>query len=668
MPTAHKSARGGEGSVGQRVLRLDGLPKLTGEAVYGDDGAPSDALWLRAIRSPHAHARFVIGDLASFYSSHPGIARVFAAADVPGENSFGVYANLKDQPVFAEGFVRYRGEAVLAVVGTLEAVEQLNAADVPIAWEPLPALHGTEAALADGALALHTDKPDNVLTTGLVESGRPGRCMQHRAACGGRHLRNVIRRACLHRAGSGICQARGRPYGGPCLHPGPHDGPRRGCARPGPAAGAGPHCSDSLRRRLRRQARRLPAAHAGGRSLASRSAGAVRVRAHRVDGLHHQAPPGAHLGAGQLRPRWPARQLRDGRRLQHRRLCLLGPDRGRTRAGACDGTLSGPPRAQPCARHLHQRHTCRCVPRVRRAAGGHCPRNAARRSCGAGRHRPVGISPPQRAAGGRRDGLRTGAGSQCRSRRLPRCPAAALARPGGDADAFNARARSTRRGVGIGCMWYGIGNTALSNPSTMRLTLARDGRLVFWNGAVDIGQGSTTVLTQIAADALGLPVSAFELVVGDTDLTLDAGKTSASRQTFVSGKAAQLAGEALRAKILRLTNAGPGARISLDGARLGVSDGGSADRGGPRALARPGRWHCAGRYWHLRSADHAARRQGPGRTLCHLRFCRPDCLRRCRSRPRHREGAHHRGRARCRPHHQSRRWSKARFTAASRRD
>ena len=143
-----------------------------------------------------------------------------------------------------------------------------------------------------------------------------------------------------------------------------------------------------------------------------------------------------------------------------------------------------------------------------------------------------------------------------------------------EAAALNASARTTRRGVGIGCMWYGIGNTGLSNPSTMRLTLARDGTLTFWNGAVDIGQGSTTVLTQIAADALGLPVSAFQLVVGDTDRTFDAGKTSASRQTFVSGKAAQLAGEALRAKILRLTNAGPDAQISLDGARLSVSDGG----------------------------------------------------------------------------------------------
>ena len=54
-------------------------------------------------------------------------------------------------------------------------------------------------------------------------------------------------------------------------------------------------------------------------------------------------------------------------------------------------------------------------------------------------------------------------------------------------------------------MWYGCGNTALPNPSTMRITLGRDGALTFFNGAVDIGQGSSTVLLQIAADALGLP-------------------------------------------------------------------------------------------------------------------------------------------------------------------
>jgi aldehyde oxidoreductase len=122
-----------------------------------------------------------------------------------------------------------------------------------------------------------------------------------------------------------------------------------------------------------------------------------------------------------------------------------------------------------------------------------------------------------------------------------------------------------RRGLGVAGMWYGCGNTSLPNPSTIRVGLAADGRLVLHQGAVDIGQGSNTVITQICAEALGLPVAAFTLVGADTDLTPDAGKTSASRQTFVTGAAALRAGTALRAQILRRLNAGEDARLTLTG-------------------------------------------------------------------------------------------------------
>jgi aldehyde oxidoreductase len=107
-----------------------------------------------------------------------------------------------------------------------------------------------------------------------------------------------------------------------------------------------------------------------------------------------------------------------------------------------------------------------------------------------------------------------------------------------------------RRGVGIACMWYGIGNTVIANPSTMTLGLRRDGRVVLYNGAVDIGQGTYTVLPQIAADALGVPVSCIDQVRADTSLTEDAGKSSASRQTFVSGNAARAAALDLRRRLL----------------------------------------------------------------------------------------------------------------------
>jgi CO/xanthine dehydrogenase Mo-binding subunit len=126
------------------------------------------------------------------------------------------------------------------------------------------------------------------------------------------------------------------------------------------------------------------------------------------------------------------------------------------------------------------------------------------------------------------------------------------------AQGFNARPGSAKQGVGIGCMWYGIGNTSLSNPSTIRVALSKEGKLTLYSGAAEIGEGVSTVLSQICADALGVPLSEVRLVVGDTDRTADAGKTSASRQTFVSGKATELAALELRRKIFAAAGAPQG--------------------------------------------------------------------------------------------------------------
>ena len=134
------------------------------------------------------------------------------------------------------------------------------------------------------------------------------------------------------------------------------------------------------------------------------------------------------------------------------------------------------------------------------------------------------------------------------------------------------------RGVGVASCWYGCGNTALPNPSTIRIGLSPEGEVVLHQGATDIGQGSNTVIAQIAAEALGLPLSAFRLIGPDTALTPDAGKTSASRQTYVTGRAAKAAAEGLRAEILRRANAGEGAVLSLEGASVLVRDRGMTAR------------------------------------------------------------------------------------------
>ncbi len=93
------------------------------------------------------------------------------------------------------------------------------------------------------------------------------------------------------------------------------------------------------------------------------------------------------------------------------------------------------------------------------------------------------------------------------------------------------------RGVGIGAMWYGIGNTGVQNPSSARIEIAPSGTITLFTGCADIGQGSTTVLAQIAAEILGVSPETLQLVVADTHLTSSAGATSASRQTYISGNA-----------------------------------------------------------------------------------------------------------------------------------
>ncbi len=107
----------------------------------------------------------------------------------------------------------------------------------------------------------------------------------------------------------------------------------------------------------------------------------------------------------------------------------------------------------------------------------------------------------------------------------------------------------------------------------MRVGITAEGALRIHQGATDIGQGANTVITQICADGLGLPVGQFEVIGPDTSVTPDCGKTSASRQTYVTGKAAELAGRALRQAILARTNMGEDAELVLAGGVVRVSDG-----------------------------------------------------------------------------------------------
>lgn len=103
-----------------------------------------------------------------------------------------------------------------------------------------------------------------------------------------------------------------------------------------------------------------------------------------------------------------------------------------------------------------------------------------------------------------------------------------------------------KRGRGLAAIYFGMGNTAKPNPSSAFVEMLEDGSAVVRCGAADLGQGSDTALSQVAAEALGIGPEKVSIKSADTLITPDAGNSSASRQTYVSGNAVRLAAEQVR--------------------------------------------------------------------------------------------------------------------------
>jgi nicotinate dehydrogenase medium molybdopterin subunit len=102
------------------------------------------------------------------------------------------------------------------------------------------------------------------------------------------------------------------------------------------------------------------------------------------------------------------------------------------------------------------------------------------------------------------------------------------------------------RGRGLASVYFGIGNTGKPNPSSAFIEVHTDGSVSVFCGAADMGQGLATTLGQIVAATLGVPLHHVGVVTADTGCTPEAGVSSASRQTYMSGNACRLAAEQAR--------------------------------------------------------------------------------------------------------------------------
>jgi CO/xanthine dehydrogenase Mo-binding subunit len=107
---------------------------------------------------------------------------------------------------------------------------------------------------------------------------------------------------------------------------------------------------------------------------------------------------------------------------------------------------------------------------------------------------------------------------------------------------WNTRPRSSgegrlRRGRGVACGWYATGTASNRDAAGAVIYLAEDGTVSIGVNIVEMGQGSGTVFTLIAAEAMGLSPDKVHLLPIDTDVAPNAGITAGSRSTTVPGKA-----------------------------------------------------------------------------------------------------------------------------------
>lgn len=109
-----------------------------------------------------------------------------------------------------------------------------------------------------------------------------------------------------------------------------------------------------------------------------------------------------------------------------------------------------------------------------------------------------------------------------------------------------------RRGLGMACLSYGSGTHPVGlEIAGARIVLNQDGSIQLMVGATEIGQGSDTVLSQMAAETIGIPPEMVHLISEqDTEVSpFDTG-SYASRQTYISGMAVKKAAEEIKAKVL----------------------------------------------------------------------------------------------------------------------
>ncbi len=531
--------------VGIEIPKMDALEKALGEAKYGADLPSGKPLYLKVVRSPRPHAKIVQIEKEEALRV-PGVERVFTAKDIPGRKLVGIIA--KDQPVLAWDRVRYIGDPVALVAAETEEAAEEAARKIAVAYEDLPFATRPEEALALDAPLIH-EKGNLLLefnvTKGDVQTG-------FRAAeivIDETYTTTWVDHAYLEPdAGISYLDDEGR-ITVVCPTQNVHYDQKEVAA---------------LLALPLEKVRIVQCATGGGfggrlditvQCLLALAAFYLKKPVKIVYSREEvfQVTSKRHP----LRIQYKSGVRRDGT-LTAVEVDILGDTGAYASYGATVAIRSAVHATGPYQ-----------VPNVKVRS-----RMVYTNNSWSGAMRGFGVPQMAFAHESQMDLLAKALGMDPIEIRLKNC-----LRIGSDTATGQTLVASVgigetlrkvkrwrdqmiiskdyperpfiKRGIGVGSMWYGIGNTGIANPSTAQVEVDPNGEIRLFTGVADVGQGSDTVLLQIASEAIGLSVKEIHLIRADTSVTTDAGATSASRQTYISGNAIlnaikNLKGEAIK--------------------------------------------------------------------------------------------------------------------------
>lgn len=546
-------------SVGQSIPRVDALGKLTGSAIYAGDISFTEVLHLKVLRSDRPHARILRIDTENA-EGLLGVVAVLTHKDIPGAKQIGPH--VKDQPVLCNDRVRYIGDPIALVVAETLTVAKEAAALVQVDYEDLPGLFSPEDALSPDVIKIH--EKGNLVYEQTLLKGNPDQGLKDSDVV----ITNTYRTGMVEHA---------------------YLEPEAGVAR-----------FEEGKLTVWMPSKYAHYDHREITAVLGLPPEKVRFITTTIGGCFGDKAslnPGYYAALAALKTKRPCKLVytREESFLvtTKRHPCTLYYTTGATK----DGRILSVKVDLVADAGAYASYTAPVLLKsLVHAAGPYEIPNVYVRVRGVYTNNPIagamrGFGVPQvalaheshmdvlaealnmdpfeiRLKNGLKPGSMTATGQRLNNsvglaQTIVHVKNEILKK--GTPVSFG----SKRYGWGIASMFYGIGVFGRSDPGVARIEADPSGTFFLYVGCSDVGQGSSTVLTQIAAEILRCKMEKINLIAGDTDHCPDSGATVASRLTYVVGRSVQIAAE----KLNELLQEGAASMLEIERDDLNYDDG-----------------------------------------------------------------------------------------------